>query len=113
MKKTLHFTLPLLLLGCSTAHLNQTRTITDPLVVAAVSAYASEYGVPPALTNTFVVPLQNQFWGMLAQANAKQPIAQGADIPAVGSAVAKAVASDNSGQPTTALLLNAISTLKK
>lgn len=38
-----------IVLGCTTAQLQQTRTVADPLVAAAVRGYAAEHGVPPAL----------------------------------------------------------------
>jgi len=102
--------LPLLLLtACSTTQLNQTRAIADPLVAAAVRGYASSHGVPPELTDSLVTPLQNSFWGMLAQAQAQQPIAQGAAEPAVGVAVAKAAA--QSPTPTVTQLQTALNAL--
>lgn len=110
MKKfLLLLALPLLLLSCSTAQLAQTRTVADPIVAAVVSGYAATYGVPPALTQGVVGTVQDQLWGMLAQANAKQPVAQGSSIPKVGAAVAQVTAA--SPAPTTALLTKALASL--
>lgn len=96
--------LAFLLPACSTTQISATRALADPLVSAAVSGYAAQYGVPPVLTASLVATLQNQFWGMLAQKYAQQPIAQGSDIPAVGNAVA-------AKNPTTTQLTMALSAL--
>lgn len=78
----------LLLASCSATQIASTRAIADPLVSAAVTSYAASQGVPPMLTAPLVVTLQNEFWSLLAQKQAGNPIAQGASIPAVGQAVA-------------------------
>lgn len=95
--------------GCTTAQLAQTRAIADPLVSAAVAGYAQTYGVPPVITQGVTGVIQNEFWGLLAQAQAKQPIAQGASIPAVGTAVAAAASKSNT--PTVTQLTTALTAL--
>lgn len=107
--------LAIILAGCTTAQISQTRSIADPVVLAAVSGYAQSYGVPPVLTSSIVTPIQNQLWGMLAQANAQQPIAQGSSIPAVGTSVAQAVAANPNILNTTQLTnaLAALAAIKK
>lgn len=96
--------LALTLVGCTTAQLNTAQSIVDPVAVAFVSGYAQQYGVPPALTSAVLTPLLNDGWGMVAQAEAGQPVAQGASRPAVGNAVAAT-------NPTAAQLVDAIGTL--
>lgn len=99
--------LPLLsiaLFGCTTAQLNTAQAIVDPVAVAFVSGYAQQYGVPPALTSAVLTPLLADGWGIVAQSQAGNPIAQGAANPAVGAAVAAT-------NPTTAQLVDAIGTL--
>ncbi len=90
--------------ACSTQQIDQTRAIADPLVKAAIASYASTYGVPPVLTDQVTSTLQSQFWGMLAQKYAGQPVAQGSAIPAVGQAVA-------AQNPTTGQLVAALTAL--
>lgn len=108
MKKLL-FLLPLLFVSCSTTQINTARTVADPIVAAVVSGYAATYGVPPAITQGVVGTVQNQLWGMLAQANAKQPLAQGSSIPKVGAAVAQVTAA--SSTPDAVLLTKALGSL--
>lgn len=88
----------LLLPACSTTQIAAVRTVTDPLVVAAVDGYAQQYGVPPALTNAMVTPIQNDIWGIYSQVAAGQPAAQGAASAQVGAAVAKALPSGQQAQ---------------
>ena len=102
--KLLTLTLAALLLGCSTAQLNTAASIVDPLAVGLVSGYASQFGIPPALTSSVLTPVLNDAWGILAQKYAGNPIAQGAAVPAVGAAAAAA-------NPTTAQLVSAIGNL--
>lgn len=99
----------LVLTSCTTAELSQTRAVADPIVAAVVSGYAATYGVPPPITQGVVGIVQNQLWGMLAQATAKQPIAQGSSIPAVGAAVTRVDAA--SPAPTVANLTAALKSL--
>lgn len=79
--------LTLVLFGCSTAQLNTAQAIADPIIIAAASAYAQTYGVPPVLTAAVATPVLNDIWGAAAQVAAKQPAAQGAATPAVGAAI--------------------------
>lgn len=95
-----------LLIGCTTAQLNTAQAVVDPIAISFVAGYAQQYGVPPALTSAVLTPLVNDAWGMVAQANAGNNVAQGAAIPAVGSTVA-------AQNPTTAQLTAAITTLTK
>lgn len=95
--------------GCTTAQLAQTRAIADPLVSAAVAGYAQTYGVPPTITTGVTGALQDSFWSMLALAQAKQPIAQGAAVPSVGAAVA--AAASKSSTPTVTQLTTALTAL--
>lgn len=95
-----------LLLGCSTTELNTAQAVVDPIAIALVSGYAQQYGVPPALTSAVLTPLVNDAWGMVAQANAGNNVAQGAAIPAVGTTV-------SAQNPTAAQLTTAITTLTK
>lgn len=105
MKRLLPF---LILCSCSTTQLQQTRTVADPLVAGAVRGYAASHGVPPALTDALVTPLQNEFWSYLYQANHLQPISQGATNPTIASAVVKA---NGGAEPSTAQLQAALSAL--
>lgn len=89
----------LLVTSCTTSQIATTRMIADPIVSAVVSGYAATYGVPPPLTQGVVGIVQNQLWGMLAQAEAKQPVAQGASIPKVGAAVAQVTSASNTPAP--------------
>lgn len=104
MKRFFSFVLPFLLIGCTAAQLDTTAAIADPLVNVALSGLAQSYGVPVTLTAPTVTILQNQFWGMLKQKYAQQPIAAGASIPAIGVPVA-------AQNPTASELLTALSKL--
>ncbi len=106
MKKLI---LVLLFAGCTTAQLDQTRDISEPVISAALSGYASAFGVPPVLTAGVAKFLQDQFWGMLVHAYAKQPIAQGSSVPKIGAAVTRADA--KIPVPTTEVLEAAIDKL--
>jgi hypothetical protein len=97
-------TLALALASCSTAQIQTAQAIVDPVAVAFVSGYAQSYGVPPALTSSILTPIMNDGWGLLAQKQAGNPIAQGAAIPTVGTAVAAT-------NPTASQLVSAIGTL--
>lgn len=88
MKHLLPYLLPILLTGCTAAQFDQTAAIADPLVNVALSGLGQAYGVPVALTAPTVTILQNQFWGMLKQKYAQQPIAQGSAISTIGVPVA-------------------------
>lgn len=104
MKHLLTYLLPILLLGCTAAQFDQTAAIADPIVNAGLSGLGQAYGVPAVLTSPTVALLQGQFWGMLKQKYAQQPVAQGASIPAVGTAVA-------AQNPTTTQLVTALAKL--
>lgn len=104
MKHLLRLGICIFLTACTTQQLNTAQSIVDPIAVAFVSGYAQQYGLPPALTSAVLTPLLNDGWGMVAQAEAGQPVAQGAARPAVGNAVAAT-------NPTAAQLVDAIGTL--
>lgn len=93
-----------LLLGCSTTQETAFRAVADPVTVALISGYGASQGLPPALTAPILTALQGQAWGIYNQVAKLQPAADGASIPAVGSAVAAT-------NPTPAQLITAINTL--
>jgi len=104
MKRLLPYLLPILLLSCTSAQFDQTAAIADPLVSVALSGLGQAYGVPVGLTAPVVTKLQGEFWAMLKLKYAKQPIAQGSSIPAVGNAVA-------AQNPTTGQLITSLAKL--
>lgn len=104
MKHLRILALALFFTGCSTAQLNTAQAIIDPIAVAFVSGYVQQYGVPSALTTAVLTPILNDAWGMVAQAQAGQPVAQGAANPATVQLVAAT-------NPTPAQLVDAIGNL--
>lgn len=78
--------------GCASTAQNQQAVATaaavvNPIINAALSAYAAKYGIPPTLTTSVAQTLENQLWGMASQSYAGQPASNGTTIPVVGSAV--------------------------
>lgn len=82
----------LLLSACTTAQLNTAATIAVPIAEAAAVAAGAYFGVPPSATQALILA-GNSLWGAYKQAQAGQPIADGAAVPSVGAAIAQAMPS--------------------
>lgn len=89
--------------GCSTTDVAAARAVADPIVASLLEGLAASHGVPPVITAPVITLLQNQAWGMVAQAQAGNTVAQGSSIPTVGNAVQAAVTGLSSQQQVTQL----------
>jgi hypothetical protein len=89
--------------GCSTVQLNQAEQIALPIAEAAAVAAGAYYGVPPS-TSTAVVAAANDLWGAYQQAQAGQPVNQGALEGSVGNAIQQSIPAGTSQSKTVAAL---------
>lgn len=94
------------LCACSTTQLSTAEAIAKPIADAALTAAAAHYGVPPTATQA-VLTAADSLWGAMAQAQAGQPVAQGASVPSVGAAIAAALPATTSNAQAAALLQSA------
>lgn len=91
------------LASCSSLTPSQ-QSAAQGLATIAIQAAAAKYGVSPTETQA-ITTASNSLFGMAAQAQASQPVAQGASNVAIGNAVAAQVPAGTPDQ--TAALLQA------
>jgi hypothetical protein len=96
------FIISLILLGCTQAQLNQAAQIAVPLAETATVAAGAYYGVPPT-TSQAIIGGVNSLWGAYQQAQAGQPVSQGAVSASVGNAIQQATAGLPQSKQTAAL----------
>lgn len=100
-------TLVLLFPAC-TSMTPQQSALASGIADIAIGAAAAHFGLPASDTQVITTAV-NSLWGSATQAQASQPVAAGASVPAVGAAIA---AGTPTGSPNaTAALLQVAATL--
>lgn len=90
MKNLLPLACALALFGCTTAQLNTAETIALPIAEATAVATGAYFGVPPTATIALEGAV-NSLWGAYQQAQAGQPVAQGAISSTIGNAITASI----------------------
>ena len=101
--------LALALTACTQQQLNEAEQVALPIAETAAIAAASYYGVPPN-TTTAITGAVNSLWGAYAQAQAGQPVSQGAVNATIGNAIQQAIPAGTSPSKTV-LALQAAATM--
>lgn len=92
-----------LLPACQNGQITPQGAAVLNIAEAAIVAAAASKGVPPS-SSTAIITALNSIWGAYAQAQAGQPVAQGASTVAIGQAIASNIPAATPASQLPALL---------